>query len=67
MISMDGRNYEAPAGTIVRVMPGESITLQVGASTLVMKKDGSVTLNGKQIDVVGSQHIGLESKRIDLN
>ena len=48
-------------------MDDKSITLQVGKSILVMKKDGSVTLNGKQIDVVGSQHIGLESKRIDLN
>ncbi len=26
-ISMDGRNYTAPAGTIVRLTPGESITL----------------------------------------
>ena len=48
-------------------MDDKSITLQVGKSILVMKKDGTVTLNGKEIDVVGSQHIGLESKRIDLN
>ena len=26
-ISQDGRNYTAPAGTIIRVIPGESITL----------------------------------------
>ncbi len=26
-VSMDGRNYTAPAGTIVRLTPGESITL----------------------------------------
>ena len=29
-ISMDGRNYTAPAGTIVRLNPGESITLPSG-------------------------------------
>lgn len=29
-ISVDGRNYEAPAGTVVRLTPGESITLKPG-------------------------------------
>jgi len=29
-IAMDGRNYTAPAGTIIRVVPGESITLSTG-------------------------------------
>lgn len=30
LISMDGRNYTAPAGTTVRLTPGESITLFPG-------------------------------------
>jgi type VI secretion system secreted protein VgrG len=46
---------------------GDSITLRVGKSVLVMKKDGSVTINGKNIDVVGTKHVGVESRRIDLN
>ena len=29
-IAMDGRNFTAPAGTITRVVPGESITLSTG-------------------------------------
>ena len=29
-ISMDGRNYMAPAGTVVKLTPGESITLPPG-------------------------------------
>ena len=29
-VSMDGRNYQAPAGTILRLTPGESITLFPG-------------------------------------
>jgi len=32
-----------------------------------MKADGSITMNGNEIDLVGDKHIGLESKRIDLN
>lgn len=30
MVSKDGRNYEVPAGTIITVAPGESITLACG-------------------------------------
>ncbi len=48
-------------------MDADTITLNVGASTLVMKKDGTVTINGKEIDIVGSKHIGMESERIDIN
>ena len=62
-----GQSQSVNVGKHYKLTAGESITLQVGASTLVMKKDGTITLNGKEIDVVGSQHIGLESKRIDLN
>jgi D-lyxose ketol-isomerase len=29
-ISMDGRNYAAPAGTVIRVKPGESVTFNPG-------------------------------------
>jgi type VI secretion system secreted protein VgrG len=54
-----GQNYILEAG--------ESITFKVGESVLVMKADGSVTINGKNIDVVGGEHLGLESERIDIN
>ncbi len=30
LVSCDGRNYYAPAGSVVRITPGESITLQAG-------------------------------------
>ena len=46
---------------------GDSITLRVGKSMMVMKKDGTFTINGKDVDIVGSKHVGVESKRIDLN
>ena len=54
-------------GTDFSLTAGDSITLTVGKSALVMKKDGTVTLNGKTIDVIGSDHIQLDGKRIDLN
>ena len=48
-------------------MDAESITLKVGQSTLVMKADGTVTLDGKDVAIGGSGHIGLDAPRIDLN
>ena len=64
-VTSGSRNVEVSKDIVLQA--GESITLVVGASVLVMKKDGSITLNGKEIDVVGSKHIGIDSKRIDLN
>ena len=62
-----GQNKSISVGKTFKLEAGEAIELVVGNSVLVMKKDGSITLNGKEIDVVGSKHIGLDSKRIDLN
>ena len=60
-------SYSLDVGKDIVIDAGASITLRVGKSLLVMKKDGTVTINGKDIDVVGSKHIGMEAKRIDLN
>ncbi|MBK6975205.1 MAG: type VI secretion system tip protein VgrG [Sterolibacteriaceae bacterium] len=56
-----------PANGSNITMDGESITLAVGDSKLVMKKDGTIIWNGKTLDIVGTEHIQLDSKRIDLN
>jgi type VI secretion system secreted protein VgrG len=60
-------SYSLDVSKDVVIDAGSSITLRVGKSLLVMKKDGTFTINGKKIDVVGSKHVGVESKRIDLN
>ena len=62
-----GQNKRTTVGQHYTLEAGESITLRVGASVLVMKADGTVTVNGANIDIVGSQHVGVESERIDLN
>ena len=55
-------------GTTSKIeMDDSTIQLTVGKSTLIMKADGTITVNGKEIDVVGSSHIGLDAKRIDIN
>jgi type VI secretion system secreted protein VgrG len=60
-------SHSTTAAKVIRLEAGDAIELVCGASILVMKKDGSISINGKEIDVVGSKHIGIDSKRIDLN
>ena len=62
-----GQSKSSKVGKNYTLEAGDSITLKVGKSVLVMKKDGTVTLNGKTIDIVGSKHVQVDSERIDLN
>ena len=62
-----GQSKQTNVGKNYLLEAGDSITLKVGQSVLVMKKDGTVTLNGKNIDIVGSKHVQVDSERIDLN
>ncbi|MCC4607790.1 type VI secretion system tip protein VgrG [Xanthomonas campestris pv. zinniae] len=62
-----GENWSQTTGKVIRIEAGDSIELVCGASVLRMEKGGQITVNGKEIDVVGTKHIGLDSKRIDLN
>jgi len=57
-VSIDGRNYTAPAGTIIKIMPGESITItpklyhkfwgEKGSGTILLGEVSSV--NDDRID-----------------
>ncbi|WP_341645998.1 type VI secretion system Vgr family protein [Thauera sp. SDU_THAU2] len=52
-----GMNKTTNVGKNITLQAGESITLKVGASTLVMKADGTITLNGHDctITMTGEQ------------
>jgi type VI secretion system secreted protein VgrG len=39
----------------------------VGASEMVLKSDGTITINGKNIDITGLEHVQANSERIDMN
>jgi type VI secretion system secreted protein VgrG len=62
-----GLGYAVTAGKDILVTAGDSIHLTVGKSSLVMKSDGTIIINGKTVDAVGTDHIQLDSKRIDVN
>ena len=57
MISMDGRNYEAPAGTIVRVSPGESITLPAGQYHKFWGEKGTGTILVGEVSKVNDDNV----------
>jgi type VI secretion system secreted protein VgrG len=62
-----GLTKQVIVGKTLRIEAGDSIELVVGKSVLIMKKDGTINLNGVDIDVTGDTHIQLGSKRIDIN
>ena len=62
-----GQSYTVNVGASYKLTATDSITLQVGDSVLVMRSDGSITMNGVQLDLVASKHMGLEADRIDIN
>lgn len=56
-ISMDGRNYTAPAGTIVRLTPGESITLSPGMYHKFWGEKGTGTILVGEVSKVNDDRV----------
>jgi type VI secretion system secreted protein VgrG len=48
-------------GKTLTIEAADEITLKTGQATLVMKKDGTIQINGMQITVVGSGQIGIKA------
>jgi type VI secretion system secreted protein VgrG len=64
-----GKEFSLNAGdgnSILR-MDAESITFQVGESTLRLHKDGTVTMNGQRFEFEASGEIEILGKDIELN
>ncbi len=61
-----GKDDTQTIGKHLKVTAGDSIVLEVGAAKLTMKKDGTITLKGKDITVTGTGNIetkaGIRSK-----
>ncbi|NMB45625.1 MAG: D-lyxose/D-mannose family sugar isomerase [Firmicutes bacterium] len=55
-VSMDGCNYSAPAGTIVRLMPGQSITLFPGMYHKFWGEKGKGTVLVGEVSQVNDDH-----------
>ena len=62
-----GTDKSTDVGKSYDITAGDQLTITVGKASLVMKKDGTITINGQNIDLVADKHMGLDSKRIDIN
>lgn len=56
-----GLMKQVNVGRTLKLEAGDSIELVCGASVLVLKKDGTVTLNGKDISVDGTGKIAMKA------
>jgi type VI secretion system secreted protein VgrG len=62
-----GSNHTIDVGTDYTLTARDSITLKVGKCMLVMRKDGTITVNGVKLNNKGSDHVKVTGNRIDLN
>ena len=62
-----GEDYSINVGKKMNVTVGDEFTVTVGQSKLVMKKDGTIEITGKDIDVTGSGDVSAKAgKDVDI-
>jgi len=54
-------------GVMKHTMVGKRHELQVGASSMIMNDDGTIMIQGNKISIVGSEHVEIKSKLVDVN
>jgi type VI secretion system secreted protein VgrG len=56
-----GKDEEINVGKRFALVAGDQITLQTGQATIVMKKDGTITIKGKDVRIEGSGKIDVKA------
>ncbi|HGW5375633.1 TPA: type VI secretion system Vgr family protein [Pseudomonas aeruginosa] len=62
-----GINKSVIVGKTYSTTVGDEFSLTVGKSSLVMKSDGTVLINGVKFDFSSSEHTQISSKVVDIN
>ncbi|HCL2747197.1 TPA: type VI secretion system tip protein VgrG [Pseudomonas aeruginosa 449A] len=62
-----GINKSVIVGKTYSTAAGEEFSLTVGKSSLVLKADGTVLINGVKFDFSSSEHTQISSKVVDIN
>ena len=62
-----GLNSSEQVGITKKITAGNRFELQVGASSLILNKDGTILLTGKEIKISGSKHVEVNGKLVDIN
>jgi type VI secretion system secreted protein VgrG len=58
-----GLHMTETVGRSLSISAGTEITLQTGASSIVMRKDGTITIEGKEITIAASEKIKVSAQR----
>ena len=62
-----GINKSVIVGKTYSTTAGEEFSLTVGKSSLILKADGTVLINGVKFDFSSSEHTQISSKVVDIN
>ncbi|WP_342075624.1 type VI secretion system tip protein TssI/VgrG [Yoonia sp. SS1-5] len=62
-----GSKYKLAAGTEVQISAGNRIVLSCGKSVIEMKKNGTIAINGVEINEKADKLIKLSADKIDIN
>ncbi|MDH4240104.1 MAG: type VI secretion system tip protein VgrG [Phycisphaerae bacterium] len=62
-----GKNNTLNVGKKLQISAGDQIVLKTGSATIVMKKNGDITIKGKKISVTGSGDIKIKGSKIAEN
>ena len=67
MVTVVGMMKSTNVGKSYSITAGDELSITVGGASMVMKADGTIEIKGKKILINGSEHVDVDSERIDLN
>ncbi len=62
-----GKKYGCSAGDSILISSDKEITLKSGSASIVLKKNGDITIKGKNINVKGSGKVVLKGSKVTHN
>ncbi|MFB9246499.1 type VI secretion system Vgr family protein, partial [Massilia antarctica] len=67
MSTVVGVNHMTKVGKTMSITAGDELSITVGKSSLVMKSDGTVTINGSEFKFEASGPVQISGKDVDIN
>ncbi len=62
-----GKNDALKVGKKLMIDAGDEIVLKTGSASITMKKNGDITIQGKQINIKGSGNVVIKGQKISQN
>ena len=62
-----GKTISVSAGNSATYEAGDKLSLICGDSMIVLEKNGTITISGNKIKVIGEKHVDVNGKLIDIN